>query len=253
MFTVDVLPVWPLHRVRARVEVEGPWTLTGRAAGRSWQVAEGEGPTWLSDPWAPLGVAVSYDLASGGGTETAGPVVRTYSGRNVLTDLQGVRAVDFMWLRSGGGRREYDTGRHSFFDVPGSPTPAYLTAPSGAGGGSLIARVEGVEANETMDALVLSGKPLILLHNEQACQRRVCDIPRAQTVMILSVGQDLTERSDVAERDWPLAYQLVPSPWGFLPPVATLAEMTERWPTVGDLADSGLTVGELAAGDWLVG
>src|SRR5690625_1945817 len=65
MLSVDVLPVLPLARVRARVEVEGAWTLTGASGEDTWQVAEGEGPTWLSDPWAPLNQAVTYTLPPG--------------------------------------------------------------------------------------------------------------------------------------------------------------------------------------------
>src|SRR5690625_3501264 len=225
--TVDVLPTWPVHLVRARVAEPDSWTLHGQADGRSGKVAEGVGPVWLSDPWAPLGLQVDYMLSTAAGTVAAGPVVRsTASRQNIVTDLRGKLPVQFAWTRAGGGRREYDTGRHGFFPVPGRALSPYVAAPSaGAGGGALVARVDGVAANETMERLVLAGQPLILLHNEQACQRAVCDIPRVQTVLLSTADQDLTARQDDVQRDWGLTFQLVPTPWGFIPPVATLEEL----------------------------
>lgn len=251
--TVDVLAVPPAALVRLRVDVPGTWELLGGSEGRSWTVAKGHGPAWLSDPWAPLGVGASYTLTTGGATFSAGPILRHYEGRNLITDLAGRRAADFAWSRHGGGRREYDLGRTVEFTVPGSAFGASLAAPTaGAGGGALVARIEG-DSNDRMDELVMSNSTLVLLHNEAQCQRPVCDIPRVQTVRLTQVSQDMTGRTDVNEREWSIAYRLAPSPWGYVPPVATLGELRARFPTVGALRDSGLTVGDVASGSWLVG
>lgn len=251
--TVDVLALDPVPLVRLSVDVPGAWEVTGSSEGRSWTVAKGAGPAWLSDPWAPLGVEVSYTLASAGTSFSGGPVLRSYAGRNLITDMSGRRAVDFGWARHGGGRREYDLDRAVHFAVGGSAFGATSASPSaGAGGGSLVAWIEGDVANANMDALVMSNAPVVLLHNEGQCQRPVCDIPRAQTVRFTQVSQDMTARTDVNEREWPIVYRLEPHPWGFVPPVATVGDYPRRWASVGDIAASGLTVGELAAGGWLV-
>lgn len=250
--TVDVVAIEPVPLVRLSVDVPGPWEVTGSSGGRSWTVAKGAGPGWLTDPWAPLGVDVSYELASAGATYAAGPVVRPYAGRNVITDLAGRNAVGFAWARHGGGRREYDVDRTAHFAVPGDPYGASLSGTSaGAGGGALVAWIEG-DANAVMERLVMSMTPLIVLHNEAECPRSVCDIPRVQTVRLTQVSQDMTGRQDVVEREWPLVYRMEPQPWGWVPPVALVSDVPARFPTVADLAGSGLTVADLAAGGWLV-
>lgn len=248
MLAVDVLPLLPLHRVRARVEVEGPWTLTGHAEGRSWKVADGAGPAWLSDPWAPVGLAVGYTLTTDGGTFEAGPVVRTYHGYDAFTDLQGQGVVDFIRESS----RRSQQPRHTTMDVPGERLSPFMSAPvAGAGGGSLVARTLG-PASDAMDALIGRNVPVVMLHNQVLCEIPGCRFEPVMTLLLRDVDEERTRRTDAAEHAWSLTYTPAPVPWGYVPPVATLGEMTERWPTVGDLAASGLTVGELAAGDWLV-
>src|SRR5690625_7822294 len=115
MLTVDVLPLLPLHRVRVRVEVEGAWTLTGRAEGRTWQVAEGVGAAWLSDPWAPLGLAITYTLTTDAGPFAAGPGAPPHHRSAALPALQGQRVVGF--LREPAPRSHQP--RHTPRDAPG--------------------------------------------------------------------------------------------------------------------------------------
>lgn len=251
MLSVDVLPVLPLARVRARVDVEGSWILAGASGEDTWQVAEGEGPRWLSDPWAPLNQAVTYTLTAGGESWTVGPVARTFGGWHVVTDLRGGDMAEFLWEKSGGDPWER-APRHQFFDVPGRRLGPYMSAPvAGAGGGSLTARTVR-ESTAAMRRLVDANAAVVVLHNEARCQRAYCDVPLVRTVLLTGAPENVTDRLDEAERTWALSYQYVPAPWGYVPPVAKLSEPTPRWPTVGDLAASGLTVGELAAGDWLV-
>lgn len=249
--TVDVLPLSPLALVRARVVAAGPWVLEGQAAGHTWKVAEGSGDGWLSDPWAPLNEAVTYTLTAGSSVETSGPVVRPYGGWHAVTDLRGRSVVDFLWMKSGGDPAEQAL-RQAFFDVPGSRMAPYMAAPvAGAGGGSLTARtVRG--SSRAMRDLVAANAAVILHHNEKRCRIGECDVPRVRTVLLTAAPEDLTSRMDVAERSWPLSYRLVPSPWGFIPPVATVADFRARFPTVADVQSSGLTVGDIQSGGWLV-
>lgn len=248
--TVDVLPIEPLPIVRARVDLTGAWALSGRVAeGSSWTVAEGTGPAWLSDPWAPLGVPVSYTLTAGEASWESGPVVRTFRGDDALTDLQGRGVVDF---RRGGSGREREP-RHGFFDVPGEALQPYLSAPvAGAGSGAMTARVTGPDI-DALDALVGRNVPVIVLHNRARCEIPGCRVPLALTVLLTAAPDERTGRVDVAEHVWSLSYRPIPTPWGFMPPVATWADARRVFPTVGDLKASGLTVDELRRGDWLVG
>lgn len=252
VLTVDTLPLDPVPVVRLHVETTGAWSLHGRGDGLEWKVGAGDGDAWVGDPWAPLNQVVTYELRRGSQVSTSEPVIRIYDGWDALTDMQGRGGVDFMWMKDGGAPVEQDV-RHEFFDVPGSAWSPYLSAPvAGAGGGSLVARTSGT-STRALRALLARNVPVVLHHNENRCRRGDCDIPPARTVVLTAAPEDLTSRMDVAERSWSLTYRLVPPPWGYLPPVATLADMYARFPTVGDLADSGLTVGELAAGGWMVG
>lgn len=248
---VEVLPVDPLPVVRARVEAVGQWVLTGTADGESWEVAKGSGAAWVSDPWAPLNRPVTYLLTAAGQSWTDGPVARTYRGDQVLTDLQGRGVVDFRWFAGGGAPRAVDP-RHVFFDVPGESLSSFLSAPvAGAGGGSLTARTTGVDT-KAMEALLARNVPVVLLHNHVWCQIRGCDTPSAQTVLLTAAPSDRTGRTDRVQREWQVAYRPIPAPWGYLPPVATGDDLRARFQIVGDVKGSGLTVGEVTAGDWLV-
>lgn len=248
---VEVLPVAPLPVVRARVDVEGEWVLAGAADGESWEVAKGVGAAWVSDPWAPLNRPVTYLLTAAGQSWTDGPVVRSYRGDQVLTDLQGRGVVDFRWFAGGGDPRALEP-RHVFFDVPGESLPSFLSGPvAGAGGGSLTARTTGADT-KAMHALLARNVPVVLLHNHAWCQIRGCDTPSVQTVLLTAAPADRTGRTDRVQREWRLAYRPIASPWGYVPAPSNNADMRARYPTVGDLKASGLTVGELAAGDWLV-
>lgn len=249
--SVDVLPLVPLPIVRARVEVAGAWTLHGESEGRRWKVAEGVGDQWLSDPWAPLNAATTYALTAGADSHSSGPVVRSYDGWHALTDLSGRGVVDFLWEKGGGDPGEMEP-RHSFFDVPGAALSPYLSGPvAGAGGGSLLARTVG-GSTRAMRRLIAANDAVVLHHNEARCRYRDCDVEPVRTVLLTAAPEDLTSRMDRAERAWPLAYRLVPSPWGYMPPVATVADFMARWATVGDVQASGLTVGDIQSGGWLV-
>lgn len=250
--TVDVLAVEPVPLVRLEVGVPGAWEVTGSSGGRSWTVAKGAGPSWLSDPWAPLNVETSYVLSSAGASYSAGPVLRPYDGENALTGLSGRGAVDFRWYEGGGDPGDIGL-RHGFFDVPGARFAPYLSAPvAGGGGGSLVARTVGADTR-AMRALLDRNAPVVLHHTHRYCDVPDCDIELVRTILVTSATQDRTPRLDRAQREWSLSYRLVPHPWGFVPPVALVSDVPARFATVADLAGSGLSVADLAAGGWLVG
>lgn len=247
--TVDVLPLAPLPLVRARVESTGPWALYGESEGRRWKVAEGVGDRWLSDPWAPVNVATTYTLTAGGSVESAGPAMRPYSGESALTDLAGRGVVDFRWHD---GDDQAQDPRHVFFDVPGAALSPYLSADvAGAGGGAFSARTSGA-GTVAMRALVAANDAVILHHNQALCRVPGCDVDPVRTVLLTAAPERRTGHVDRATREWSLSYRLVPQPWGYVPPVATVADYVAMWPTVGDVQASGLTVGDIESGGWLV-
>lgn len=255
--TVDVLPVEPLPVVRLLVSLpQGrSWKVIGSAAGGEWLAGEGRSSgheVAFADPWAPLGVPVSYVLTSGTGQRfEAGPVVRTYRGQHALTDLTGRVVADFLWEKGGGDGWAREL-RASFVDPWGSRLPVASAAPvAGAGGGSLTARTVGA-STVVMRGLVEANRPLLLLHNARRCRLPGCDVPAVRTVLLTDAPESLTSRMDRAERSWALSYRLVPRPHGFLAPVATWADVSARWATNADLLASGLSNLELARGDWLV-
>lgn len=256
--TVDVLPVDPLPVVRLIVDLpQGrSWKVTGRTDdGTEWLAGEGRSSgaeQAFADPWAPLGVPATYELSSEGGSWVAGPVVRTHRGGHVLTDLSGRQVVSFLWEKGSGDPWAPDL-RASYLDPWGSALPVVSSAPvAGAGGGSITIRTEG-ESTRTMRRLVASNRRMVLLHNEGRCHLPDCDVPLVRTIRLTGAPANLTARATRAERAWSIEYRLVPRPYAFLAPVATWADVAERWDEVGDLATSGLENKDVARGDWLVG
>lgn len=253
--SVDVLGITPLVAVRAVLSVPAgrSWALTGGAGGWSWPVAAGVsdgGEVVLSDPWAPLGIPSTYTLQHGGTQEQSGPVTRVWAGESALTDLSGRTVVDFRWMAAGGDPQE-GVRRGSFLDVPGErlPVPTYASA-AGVGGGALVAQTT-MPGTGTMRDLLATDGPVILLHNEAACQIPGCDIAPARTVYLTRDDNDRTGHTSAATRAWSLSYRHVPAPHGYLPPVVTVADVAAHFGTVQALTDSGLTVAQLRRGDWL--
>ncbi|HLR97041.1 MAG TPA: hypothetical protein VK053_21145 [Jiangellaceae bacterium] len=255
--TVDVLAVSPLPLVRLIVALPSgrSWKVTGRAGEAEWLAGEGTsrgGETVFSDPWAPLGVPVTYTL-TGGGTWTGGPVVRTYEGQNAVTDLTGRTVADFAWHPTPGNPRTYEP-RAVFVDPWGSSLPVPLVGRvAGAGSGALAARTVPPHTG-TLRRLVEANRPLLLMHSHSGgrCPIGDCDIPPVQTILLTGVTEDRRLRPDVSERVWDLAYRLVPRPHAYLAPVATWGDVKAHWAENSDLAASGLDNEALRRGDWLV-
>lgn len=230
------------------------WTVTGATEGwPSWQVASAVSDgrdVPLSDPWAPLGVVSTYTLTYGTTSETV-TATRTYIGADVVTDLQGRVAAEFLWTAGGGDPVGMDAAV-GFFQSPGSflPVPTF-GATAGAGGGSLVARTVRPHT-DSMRELVRANRPVVLLHNTARCSIPGCDIAPARTVFVTSAPEDRTGRVDVAQREWALTYRLVPAPYGWVPPVATVDDLARVFDTTDDLLALSLTVDELRLGDWAV-
>src|SRR5699024_7326449 len=97
---VDVLYLEPLPVVRlivSDVPSGTAWAVRGSAGGQEWLAGEGTSPgdeVVFADPWAPLGTAATYTLTHGTTVEESGPVVRTYDGEDVVTDLSGRVAAE---------------------------------------------------------------------------------------------------------------------------------------------------------------
>lgn len=251
--SVDVLAVSPLPLVRLIVALPSgrSWKVTGRAGEAEWLAGEGTsrgGETVFSDPWAPLGVPVTYTL-TGGGTWTGGPVVRTYEGEHAVTSLDGRTVAGVVWAP--GDPWSLDP-RAAFVDPWGSSLPVPVVGPvAGAGGGAVTLKTTG-EATRTLLGLVGANRPLLLLHNAGVCRMSDCDIPPVRLVLLTRVEADRGGRRDVSERVWDLTYRLVPRPHAYLAPVATWGDVKAHWSSNAALAASGLDVAGLRRGDWLV-
>ena len=251
---VDVLPVVPLPVVRVVVSVPGgrSWSLVGVTDEGEWPVASGVSSgveVVTADPWAPVGVAVSYELRHGGLVESAGPVVRPFDGEHVLSDVSGRMVAEFRWLAGDG--REGERRAH-FSDVAGSPfSPARLDPVAGVGGGSLTAQTTGAHT-ATLRRLLASNRPLVLLHNRYRCEVPGCDTPAAQTIYVTSDRNDRSGRTDAAHRVWDLSYRLMPSGVvGGTVPVVTLGDVKSKFATLADVKAAVPKLSDLARGDWL--
>jgi len=254
---VDVLGRHPLPTVRvivSGVPAGVAWELHGTSVDGEWFVASGVstgGEVVTADPWAPLGVPASYRLTYGTTEQVDGPVVRRFAGRAALTDLSGRRVAEVLWMKGAGDPVESERRAH-FSQVPGSRfAPVRLDPVAGVGGGSVTVRAAYPDA-ATLEDLLGTNRPLILLHNEERCQIRNCVVPPARTVVVTSATGDVTSRMDRGEREWSLTYRLMQS--GVrdgVTAVVTLADRAEAFATLGESAGTGMDLGDMARGDWL--
>ena len=252
---VDVLPVVPLPVVRVVVSVPGgrSWSLVGVTDEGVWPVASGVSSgaeVVTADPWAPVGVDVSYELRHGGVVESAGPIVRPFDGAGGLfTDLSGRHVAEFQWQH--GDPREGERRAH-FSAVPGSRfSPSRLDPVAGAGGGGVEAQTTGVHT-VALRGLLDSNRPLVLLHNRYRCQVPGCDVQASQTVYVTSDPNDRSPRTDAAHRVWDLSYRLMPSGVvGGAVPVVTLGDVKSKFATLADVKAAVPKLSDLARGDWL--
>lgn len=230
------------------------WSLHGTSNNGEWLVASGRsiGSQIVTlDPWAPLGIPATYRLTYGSVAQTVGPVTRTYTQWSAITDLTGRTVADVLWDDDGGDPRESVRGVHSS-NVPGARyQPMRLDPRAGAGGGSVVVRAVRPDA-DTLQALLDTNKPLILLHNEARCDIPGCVVAPVRTIVVTSDPNDLTPRIDQGERRWTLRYQLkAPGVRGGVVAVATLGDLKAKFATLGALKATGMTLGDLARGDWL--
>lgn len=251
--TAEVLQFDPLPAVRLDVAVgqSTSWRVTGSGGGMEWLAGEGRGPAVLADPWAPLGVPITYRMTAGAGTWEAGPVYRSYEGRSAVTDLAGRSAVDFLWFKGAGDPWSIEP-RATFAEPWGSAYGVGRYAPvAGAGGGRAVART--VEPHTSaMTALLRRNRPVILHHSHGRCEIAGCDIDAVRTVAFTDIATDLTGREDRMQREWTLTYRHERRPHGYLAPVVTVADVLAQWDTTAAMLTDITTGTELVRGDWRV-
>lgn len=246
----------PLPVVRAIINVPAgvSWELHGTTADDEWLVASGVSNGFevaTADPWAPLGVPASYRLSYGSAVEVEGPVVRRFHGRAAVTDLTGRTVAEVLWMKGGGDPLQSERGVH-FSQVRGARfAPARLDPVAGAGGGSVTVRAAYPDV-ATLERLLVPNRPLILLHNEQRCHIRNCVVAPVRTVIVTGDPNDVTSRMDVGEREWALAYRLMPS--GVrdgVVPVVSNRDVLERFASWREILNELNDLSELPRGDWM--
>lgn len=183
------------------------WTVTGSTGTYTWTVPGGEGvgdgdQLVLVDNRGPLNVPITYTYTSGS-SASATPVTRTFTRDIALQSLDGQQTVgaDLMY---GSQNSELEI-RQATFSVPGRRRPVVRYASTGAGGGSLLIRVDA-DDSAAFDALMESGAPLIWLMGAA-----VFDLPPVAPVLVgraSSVGIP-----EIDQREWTLGYILVDDPY----------------------------------------
>ena len=239
--------------VRAAVDVPAGvvWTLTGTAGGVEWVAARevGRGSVhWVSDPMAPLGVAASYRLTYGSTVETAGPVTRADAGATLICSMDGRTVARVDRMASGGDLWDWQATT-SLLDIPGSAPVARYGQPVARDGGAVV-ETTGADTR-TLVELVRAGRPVIVLHDEAACQIQDCDIAPTMRVTLTGHRADRTDHVTTATRSWDLSWREARAPWRFAAPVVTYDDVRAAFPTYQDLIDSGLSWAQIAAGEWL--
>ncbi|MGO1912038.1 MAG: hypothetical protein ACTH02_09535 [Corynebacterium sp.] len=259
--TVDTTQAGGAVRAAITVPSGSVWTLIGEADGHEWIAARetGRGSVhWLTDPMAPYGVDISYRLEYGSTVEQAGPVTRTLTGTRAtelgldwrafrgwdfITDLSGRQVAGF--IRSHSDARSYGV-RSSVLDVGRVPVARY--GESALPSGTLTARTSG-DSTRVLHDLVMSGRPLVVLHQRSPMGRD--SIPLCQRITVTSASDSLAARRSQEDRIWSIGWREARPPWRFAAPVVTYDDVRAAFPTHQDLIDSGLSWAQVTAGDWL--
>lgn len=249
--SVDTIQGGTMVRAAINVPAGVVWTLTGTAGGVEWVAAReaGRGSVhWVSDPMAPLGVAASYRLTYGSTVETAGPVTRAAGDGTLITSMDGRTVARVDRMASGGDVWDWQATT-SLLDIPGSAPVARYGQPAVRDGGAVV-ETTGADTR-TLVELVRAGRPVVVLHDETACQIPDCDIAPTMRVTLTGHRADRTAHTTTATRSWDLSWREARAPWRFAAPVVTYDDVHAAFPTHQDLIDSGLTWAQIAAGDWL--
>ena len=257
--TADILPAFAGAPVaRTRLHVDGvpagvEWRVVGRVGDHEWQAAHGVstgGGLWLTDPMAPLGMEIVYELRYGSVVESSVPVSRPAAGSDLVTSLDGRTVARVARMADGGDPWSWDPNV-AFLDIPGGPPVARGAQPSGMSGGASV-HTTGADTR-TLKGLATGPRrgPLVLLHDQSLCQIDGCDIAPSMRVRLTAHPADRTGRVDTAERSWSLSWREARPPWRYCAPVATWADVRAHFGTVGAVRDSGLTHEQVARGDWL--
>ena len=228
------------------------WRVTGTAGEWEWvagaSTSEGR-PQYFADPLAPVGLPATYRLSFDG--TTAGPVTRRSTlRRDWVTDTDGRVAVPFMRAV------EHEVSISSnvyLYRVKGRARPMVAVDDvASIGSEQLAVRTDGLDKT-TLRNLIIANRPLVVLHNRDACPLPGCDIAPAQRVITDTSRGSLTRRLDEAERLWVIDVQEIDTPFGDLAPAATWGEVAEHFTTWQDVRSRAGTWGALAEGAWLAG
>jgi len=184
------------------------YAIVGTTAdGSSWPVPGGAGVSSgsqivLVDNRAAMNTAVTYVMTAGGATYTSAPVVVDFAADMVLQSLSGLDLVVPDAVLFGDFPREPEM-RSAAFSVPGRLRPPVRFAGAGLGGSSVSLLTTGA-ATAALEALVLSGRPLVL-----RCGRQISDLSR--TELILPTASPSTALPDGSRR-WVLSFLLIDDP-----------------------------------------
>lgn len=189
-------------------------TVTGSAAGATWQVRGGAivadaGQVILTDVLAPLNVPITYTATVDDITVAADPVTIPYADRYVLQSLDGRTVIPFV-LVSNGLPREVAM-RSQAFDVPGRSTPVVRWDTDGGDSGQVVIRTD-VSGTQVLRTHLRESGPLLVMRTDGS----VRDLPPAEHWLLRSATRAMWDavEGDQMSRDrlWSLSYDVIDDP-----------------------------------------
>ena len=176
------------------------WQVVGRAGGRSWVAGRGVGhgdDVILSDPLAPVGVAVVYHAGSESVTLT-----RASMGSHLITDSTGHVVSRVRWV--GDDSRTVNVALSSLSTARGVADRWPLVQPPETV--TMECLTDGADT-ATLRALAAVHDTIVVVHDQTLCRIPGCDVKPIRACVVSRASESRARNIAAATRSWSLTLE----------------------------------------------